>query len=736
MSAAATDRAAVRSGTLADRFLAAIPLASIYVWLSGLYAFEAWRRVTPWLFTDELQFTQLARSIAATGHPARRGEAYTAGSLYSYATAPFWLINDVAKAYDAIKYLDVFVMASVVFPTYFLARILVGRKAALLAAAGAGAIPSLAYSSYLVDETFAYPWAALCFFLIVKALVTRERWWWAAAVVASALAPAMRGELAVIPAALVLAAVFAWWSGERAQTWRRSWSAGDWVGTVILVFGAIFVATSIGSHHSDAWQAVTRAYKHRQINMLGWAAGSLAIGIGVLPFVAGLVALLRAPGEVRSRELRMFRSVSLAGILVVALYTAMKAAFLSTTFATRVEERNLIYIVPLLMVGTALVVSRRRISPVGLAVAGAYTLYLLVYALYHVTQYPYQMWIQLYSDALGFAILQQGNRDLGWTPQFARWLLFAIFVVTVLALLAPRLLRGRERIGEIVLGAAAVAAVGWSLTGEMAASAGTNALSRQYAATLNKPYTWIDDATHLKPTLYMGEAEVDQNPEWLLEFWNRSIVRVSSLDGSVLGPGPSGSPNLKRNGALYWQDDPNAPTPQYVYGVEDLPCIEFAGAPVKSHPFRAGGRYQVWRLVRLTSPNRFQSVCFGIYADGWTGPNDSIYYRFSGPAGWLRVVYSRRDWGYKSGATPVKITLGHLAIVDKQPALVGGIEDVNTSVDSTQTKVAWLRVPAGAFAVHVGVAKKVVPDDFNHEGDKRQLGVELTYRFFRTRPHG
>ncbi|HKB93971.1 MAG TPA: glycosyltransferase family 39 protein, partial [Gaiellaceae bacterium] len=227
----------MRPGSLTDRVLAAFPLASVYIWLSGLYVFEAWRRVTPWLFTDELQFTQLARSIAATGHPARRGESYTAGSIYSYVTAPFWLINDVAKAYAAVKYLDVFVMASVVFPTYFLARMLVGRRAALLAAAGAGVIPSLAYSSYLVDETFAYPWAALCFFLIAKALATRERWWWVAAVVASAVAPAVRGELSVIPAALVLAAMFLWWSSDRARTWRRSWSRGDWLGFVVLVFG-------------------------------------------------------------------------------------------------------------------------------------------------------------------------------------------------------------------------------------------------------------------------------------------------------------------------------------------------------------------------------------------------------------------------------------------------------------------------------------------------------------------
>jgi hypothetical protein len=48
--------------------------------------------------------------------------------------------------------------------------------------------------------------------------------------------------------------------------------------------------------------------------------------------------------------------------------------------------------------------------------------------------------------------------------------------------------------------------------------------------------------------------------------------------------------------------------------------------------------------------------------------------------------------------------------------------------------VLWLRVPAGGFAVNVTVARNFVPDDFDHRGDKRQLGVQLTYQFTRTRP--
>ena len=40
--------------------------------------------------------------------------------------------------------------------------------------------------------------------------------------------------------------------------------------------------------------------------------------------------------------------------------------------------------------------------------------------------------------------------------------------------------------------------------------------------------------------------------------------------------------------------------------------------------------------------------------------------------------------------------------------------------------------------VEVGAAedvKKFVPDDYDHRGDKRQLGAVLTYRYYSTRPH-
>ncbi len=724
-----------------SRVSAALPLAGIYLWLCVIYLFEAWKRGTPWLFTDELELTQLSRSIAATGRAARRGEAHSADSLYTYLTAPMWWIHDVAGAYGAVRYLDVFVMTAVIFPTYFLARMVVGRTPALFAATGAAVIPSLAYSSYIVEETLAYPYAALCLFLIAKALLTRSRRWVAVAVLASLFAPAVRGELVVVPGLFLLAGLFQLWQSARVQAIRARWSRGDWTAAVVLAFGAIFFLSAVASHQSIQWLTVTRAYKDRMIVQGNWAFGSLAIGVGVIPLIAGLAVLVPARGEEPRRALSVFRCVSLAGLISFGLYTALKSAWLSTVFATRVEERNLIYIAPLLFVGTAIVLERRRLNPIALALASTYVLYLVGYALYHAVGSAYEMGIQLYSDALGFAILQQGNRYISLTPGVGRIILIAIIAAGVAVLAAQQRIRNRPRLATTLVVFVAVGALGWSVTGEVSAAIGTVSIDRDAAHTLQHPFSWVDDANGQQPTVYIGEGEFDQRPEWMLEFWNRSIHRVTSLDGSVLGPGPAGGPDLTKRGTLLWGGGAN-----YDYAVEDWcnpvlpggtpwPCVDTAGAIVGSHVYRAGGGTRLWKLVRLAKPNRLRAQTTGIYPDGWTAADDSSYYRFSGAAGWLRVVVSRREWSGPTGPSPVHIQIGKLVVNANAQPIMGAIsKETLLTIDSTQTKIVWLRIPTGRIAVHVIVDKKFKPHAyFPSNSDERELGALVEYRYFRTK---
>ena len=720
------------------RLTSALPLATVYIWLCLVYLVEAWKRVTPWLFGDELELTQLSRSIAATGHAARRGVAHGPHSLYTYFTAPMWLINDVSTAFAGIKYLDVFVMTSVVFPTYFLARMIVGRRAALFAAAGAGMIPSLAYSSWIVEENLAYPYATWSMFLIAKALVEyrrrsrRSTAWVVAAVLSALLGPAVRGELIVLPIVLALALAFAWWSSDASVRRRATWSIGNWIGAVFLAFGAVFVISGILSRHTQEWYEVTTLYKHRSIIMGDWAVGALAIGIGVIPLVVGLAALFRLPGERPTRELRMVRSVSLAGLIGFTLYTALKASYLSTQFETRVEERNIIYIAPLLFVLTALVLERRRVNVDALIASSVYGFYLVGYALYHVVKAPYEMWIQLYSDALGFSLLQQANRYLALDTTGARVLLICFLALCIGLLLAQGRFRNRPRLGSALTVALAVLILGWTITGEIGAAAGNVSISRTAGTTLRHPFSWIDAVTHGKPTIYMGQGETDPNPENLVEFWNRSIVRVSSVDGSVKGPGPSGGPNLSLDGTITGE-------PQYSYGVEDWPCVDLAGTRVTSHDYSAGGGTRAWRLVALDTPNRVLSMCTGLYADGWTGASDGAYFRFgSGKPGWIRIFVSRRKWGGPSDPSPVHLIVGKLVVnANHQPILGAVTKQVDLTIDSQQTKICWIPTPSARFAVHVVVDKKFVPAEvLPRLSDRRTLGAETHFDFFSARPPG
>ena len=739
-STSAAARVAGRS--LSDRLLAALPLLSVYLWLSAVYVVEVWRRVTPWLFGDELEHTQISRAIAATGHPARRGTPIAAHSIYDYMLAPIWLIQHVPTAYAGVKYVDVLAMTAVVFPTYFLARLVCGRHASLFAAIGAGVIPAVAYTGYIVEENIAYPYAALCFFVIAKALMEFRggrsgRRWAILALALSVVAPFVRGELAVVPAVALLAAIFMAWSSERARVRRRSWSIGDWVGAVVLVLGGIFLVSAVASHHSFAWMVSTRLYKHRMINMTGWAAGSLAIGIGVVPLAAGLAALVRVRGDERTPQVRAFRSVTLAALICFGLYTAVKATYLAYSFGTRVEERNLIYIAPLLFVGTAFVLDRRRINAWALAAATAFAVYLVGYAMYHPTQFPYEMQLSLYSDALGLAILQEANRVLAWTPATARVVLIVIALAGTLLLAGIARWRDRPRVAAVLALVLAVGILAWTATGELSAALASNRAGRQAAATLKHPFSWVDDVVHGAPTLYLGAGEADPNPENLLEFWNRSITRVSSLDGTVGGPGPSGGPNIAADGTTDLGNGPAQPHAQFAYAVEDYPCVDLAGDLVAEHPYRAGGMTKRWRLLRLTTPNRLRAMCTGIYADGWTGAGDSTYYRFSGRRnGWLRVVVSRRDWGEPTGPSPVHIQVTGLAINDNhQPVLTAVQQQTDGTIDSGQTKVVWVRAPGAPFGVHVIVDHKFVPADIDPSSqDRRLLGAEVSYRYFEKLP--
>ena len=716
-----TARTAPAERTLADRLLAAVPLLSIFLWLSIVYMIQAWAHKTPWLFGDELELTQLSRAIADTGHAARRGEPYSFTTLWTYVLAPAWLIDNLHAAYATVKYLTVIVMTATVFPAYGLARLLVSRKPALFVAAASGAIPAVAYSSMIVEEPFAYFWSTLTLFLIMRALIVRSRWWIVGAVLASAIAPLVRGELAMIPVVFLLTGIFLVWRSDQLSRWRKSWSAWDWVGFVTLVVGAVVMISAVLGHRSLEWNYTTRIAKDKMLDLTLNAAGALTIGLGVLPVVVGLAALWRTPGETALRELRIFRSVLLAAIIAFGLYTAVKAAYVSIKFGTYTYERNLIYLAPLLFTGTALWLERRRLHPIALAASSVFVLILILTT-------PYEMGQDLSYNAPGLAILQQANRYLQLDPTGAKIGLVALLGFSILLLLAPRFI-GRSAAWLVVAVAAAV--VAWNLTAEISFAAASNRASDRFEENIRTPFTWVDDRTGGAATVYIGQQMADQNGEWLTEFWNRSIKAVWSLDGTAQGPGPFLTPDPRgSDGALCSRG--RCGNWGYPYVVEEQ-GIEVVGKTVATHLHRAGGGLEKWRLVRINPPLRLGGAVTDVYPDGWMS-SFSSYTRYAtenNRAGRMRIVMLGPPQGAQETTVHATVSIGPIVIGDdKQPHLGKPTAVRRFAIRSKDTRVLVLRAPGPRFRVEIKITPTFVPKELNPiETDNRELGARVNYVF-------
>jgi hypothetical protein len=706
---------AAPSRTWLDRISAALPLATVFFWLCVVYGVEAWLHGTPWLFTDELEMTQLSRSIAATGHAARRGDPHSFGTLYTFLLAPAWWIHGAESAYSAAKYIGVVTMTATLFPAYALARMVVGPRPALFAGAASAAIPALLYSSMFVPEPLAYPYSTLCLFLIVKALATRSSRWILAAGLACLVAPLVRGELTVLPAVFVLAALALWWTGERMRERRASWTGWDWAGAATLFVGATVVANAVITHRSFSWYVATTKNKDRMLDNGLWAVGALTIGLGVLPVVAGLAALVRPSGLVRTQAERAFVAVAATAVVAYAWYTAVKAAYISTVFSTLVEERNLIYVAPVLFAGTALFLERPRLRLLAIVPPA-------LIALYVMKGTDYKMDVKLYSDAPGFSILQAGNRWLGLTPSGARVVLMCVLAATVVLLVGVSVARGR-RLVQPLLAVAAVFVLAWNVAGEIGASAASKTISDSLLANYPRPLDWLDRADHGQPAMYLGQQITDANGIWLLEFWNRSLHDVWSLDGTAKGPGPTLSPDLLAT-------DGRITAPEGVKYVVVEPGINLVGRVVATARHYGGGAPQDWRLYEIAPPLRLRDAVEGIYADGWSGKN-TAYSRYRTPGqrpGYAVVTLSRAAFNGDEPPGHVTIRVGPLAVVNKQPGLANVTKIVRWTIRGGASRVFYVPVPKPPWRVQVLVAPTFRPADIDpHSSEMREFGAQVGF---------
>ena len=204
----------------------------------------------------------------------------------------------------------------------------------------------------------------------------------------------------------VLATAAFWFVGDGGRRLRRNWTGWDWVGFVVLGVCALSVLSVIASHRWGIWQISTQYHKGAMIKDAFWAAGSLTIGLGVLPTIAGLASIAKPRHGPWPREQRAFAAIAGSMFVGFVVYSAVKAAFVATLGLNDLIERNLIYVAPLLFVGTALVLEQRRARTSALVAATAFALYVVVATPYHID-------IPVFFDAPGLAILPGLDRAVG-----------------------------------------------------------------------------------------------------------------------------------------------------------------------------------------------------------------------------------------------------------------------------------------------------------------------------------
>jgi hypothetical protein len=696
----------VNDRTRLDRLLAGIPVAVVALLVLSLYFWEASSRKTPTIFSDELEWSQLSRAIAATGRAAALGEPRPFKSLYAYVIAPAWWANSVGAGYALIKYADAVFMCLTAVPVYLLARMVVPKRVAIAAAFASILTSAMFYATFILPEAIAYPVFAVVAYLCVRSLAGGGRRWTIAAVLGCLVAAEVRGELGMLAAAYVIAAIVLFVAGPTSRRLRTNWSTFDHLGAAVLALGGLVLVNQVLSDRSPEYALVTQAWKHRMWS-LGFQAGSaFALGIGVLPAITGLAALW-LPERRHEPAWRAFAAFTASAVFTVGAYTGIKAAFLSTNFATRVEERNMIYLGPLLIVGCAVYFTSRRIWLPGLLVAAGFVTWL-------VTAYGYQFDYP-YFEAPGYGIAVMANRSWHWDqPTIRMWMYVACAVFFVVALL-PRIPRVPARARQGAAAAAALAAVAWALTGEITSARGSNSSADALVANLAKPLDWVDVAADRKPVTFFGQNIGDANGVWLLEFWNKSIVHDWTLDASAPRPDPTITPDVKTTDGRM-QPDPGT---DYVLTSGG---VDVQGTTVDSRPGLV--------LRRITHPWRLQTAYFGRTGDGWIG-SDALYVRL-GPAGSPgTVAVSASRSGFCAGTAPkahVTIEVGDVALNSQFKPALGRVLVTRRRV--LANCATWVEtIPATPpFVVTVHVTPLVRPSDYG-ASDARELGAVVDWKF-------
>jgi hypothetical protein len=277
--------------------------------------------------------------------------------------------------------------------------------------------------------------------------------------------------------------------------------------------------------------------------------------------------------------------------------------------------------------------------------------------------------------------------------------------------------------------AVGVIVVGWNLTAEVYASIGEHDFSARVEKNIPKPNDWVDRAADGGTVVMLGQR-MNDNPLGVpsTEFWNRSIAKVWSVDGTGPGPGHTQTPDLQDVDGTLWPD----PDTDFVLAANG---VEVVGEEVAANAEANAA------LVRLDGPIRLRANQTGIAADGWVvgDPGDAsvparaAYNRFdvsAGGTGNVVVTLSRETFCPKGERLPgvATVRIGELGRgADKQPAIVRETGSETRYVPACAQRPVVLPTPDAPWRVEVAIDTFVPAEVDPRSSERRPLGARVSF---------
>ena len=687
----------VRVSDTRTRSLRAVPM---WAWLCSLYSVAAvvvlalgLRVVSPWIMVDELIYADMARSFADTGRFLLRGVHANYGFVYPLLISPAYAaLGPTADVYRWVHVINALVICSVVFPTYLLARRVVRPWYALGAAALAVAVPPLVYAGTIMTENAFYPifmWAA---WALVAALETPTLRRQLVLLAVCGLAFVTRAQaVAVLAAAVTAPLLLAWIERGRPRRLRVWAPLYGIVAAAVVIAGIVQVARGRSLSELLGGYSATTSTSYHAWDAFRWIVyhvAALDLALWIVPFAA--LVVLVANARHLDRPLRVFA----AAAATLTVWLTLEVGVFASTWSQRIEERNLFYVAPLLLVALLAWLERGQPRPPRAAVAAAGVAAVLPGVI------PFQslMNINAQSDTpflqpwwyLGDVLAGREN--------------VALVAVAVGAALAAAFLWLPRRFGPLlpVLVAAGFLATWAPLELWIHSFPRLSAFAYENGISAGK--SWIDAAVGRDADVTVVWSGDNPYRGWENEFWNRSIRRVYDIGATTL-MFRAAEPLVTRRaatGALVLPDGKQLRA-QYVLAE---PGTQIVGKRVAADD----GRGLV--LYRVDGPVHVASTVKGWYPDRWTGP--TAVWQTPHCTGGTLVLPVHSDPRLFAGVTQritVRGTTTPFAVV-RSPA-------------KTETLTVPLQPVGGTcrITLHVDPARR--PADFPalHNADPRRLGV-------------